>query len=81
VLREEKRQDKPICANVDFYTGFIYDLLGIPSDLFTSIFAAARVPGWCAHRMEELISGGRIIRPAYKSVQPRRLYTPMSERE
>lgn len=81
ILREEKRQDKPICANVDFYTGFIYDLLGIPSDLFTSIFAAARVPGWCAHRMEELISGGRIIRPAYKSVQPRRLYTPMSERE
>ncbi len=80
ILNQEKHQDKPICANVDFYTGFIYDLLGIPSDLFTPIFAAARVPGWCAHRMEELNSGGRIIRPAYKSVISRRNYKPMAER-
>lgn len=80
ILKEAKGSDKPICANVDFYTGFIYDLLNIPVDLYTPIFAAARIPGWCAHRMEELISGGRIIRPAYKNVQQRRAYTPMSER-
>ncbi len=81
VLNEVKGQDRPMCANVDFYTGFIYDLLGIPSDLFTAIFAAARAPGWCAHRMEELISGGRIIRPAYKSVQARRDFTSLTDRE
>lgn len=81
VLHEYKQSDKPICANVDFYTGFIYDLLDIPVDLYTPIFAAARVPGWSAHRMEELISGGRIIRPAYKNVEKRRQYTPMNERK
>ena len=81
VLREVKKQDKPICANVDFYTGFIYDLLNIPVDLFTPIFAASRIPGWSAHRMEELISGGRIVRPGYKNIQKRRAYTPMTERK
>lgn len=81
ILREEKGQDKPICANVDFYTGFILDILKIPDDLYTPIFAAARVPGWCAHRMEELISGGKIIRPAYKNVQKRREYVPIHRRE
>lgn len=80
VLNEVKGQDKPVCANVDFYTGFIYDLLNIPVDLYTPIFAAARVAGWCAHRMEELVSGGRIIRPAYKNIRSRRAYTPLAER-
>jgi len=65
---------------VDFYSGFIYNMLGIPEELFTPIFAAGRISGWCAHRIEELVSGGRIIRPAYKSVQKRRGYTPFELR-
>ena len=81
VFRNVKQSDKAICANVDFYSGFVYDMLGIPPELFTPIFAAARVSGWSAHRMEELVSGGRIIRPAYKCVQRRRRFVPMDERE
>ena len=60
--------NKNICANVDFYSGFVYQMLGIPEELFTPIFAIARTPGWCAHRLEELLNGNRIIRPAYKYV-------------
>lgn len=74
--------NKPLCANVDFYSGFVYDMLGIPPDLYTPLFAVSRVAGWCAHRMEELINGGRIIRPAYKAVGERRVaYVPMEERK
>ncbi|MBE7054008.1 MAG: citrate/2-methylcitrate synthase [Ruminococcaceae bacterium] len=63
-----KGTDKTVSANVDFYSGFVYSMLGIPKELFTPLFAIARVSGWCAHRLEELVSGGRILRPAYKSV-------------
>ena len=80
VLNEIKGTDKAVCANVDLYSGLIYRSLGIPSDLFTPLFAVARMPGWCAHRLEELSTGGRIIRPAYKAVSKNRKYVPMSER-
>lgn len=80
VFRNVKKSDKIVCANVDFYSGFIYSMLGIPPELFTPIFAAARIAGWSAHRIEEIVSGGRIIRPAYKCVQKRRPYTNMSDR-
>jgi citrate synthase len=81
VFRSFKKNDKIVCANVDFYSGFIYDMLGIAPELFTPIFAVARIAGWSAHRIEELVSGGRIIRPAYKCVQKRRAYIPMEERK
>ena len=61
-------KDKALCANVDFYSGFLYRMLNIPEEMFTPLFAIARTAGWCAHRIEEVISGGRIIRPAYKSL-------------
>ncbi|MDR3166371.1 MAG: citrate/2-methylcitrate synthase [Treponema sp.] len=80
VFKRVKGFDKDICANVDFYSGFVYKMLGIPPELFTPIFAVSRVAGWCAHRLEEIISGGRIIRPAYKCVQPRLTYTSLSGR-
>jgi citrate synthase len=80
VFREVKGVDKVICTNVDFYSGFVYKMLGIPEDLYTPLFAVSRVAGWCAHRMEELISGGRIIRPAYKCVQKRVEYAPLEKR-
>ena len=59
---------KPVCANVDFYSGFVYTMLNIPEELFTPIFAIARITGWSAHRLEELLNAGKIIRPAYKYV-------------
>ena len=65
---EVKKVDRAMCANVDLYSGLIYRMLNIPQEMFTPIFAIARTAGWCAHRMEELISGGKIIRPAYKTV-------------
>lgn len=80
VFKKVKGSDKTMCTNVDFYSGFVYRMLGIPPELYTPIFAVSRVAGWCAHRMEEVISGGRIIRPAYKCVQPRLPYTPMGDR-
>jgi citrate synthase len=80
VFKKVKGSDKEICANVDFYSGFVYRMLGIPEDLYTPLFAVSRVAGWCAHRMEEIISGGRIIRPAYKCVQPRLGYVPLDRR-
>ena len=80
VFHEIKKNDKIVCANVDFYAGFVYSMLGIPPELFTPIFATARISGWSAHRIEELVSGGRIMRPAYKNVNKRRPYTSMDER-
>ena len=68
LIMEQRKVFKNVCANVDFYSGFIYTMLGIPQELFTPIFAIARIPGWCAHRLEELINTGKIIRPAYKYV-------------
>ncbi|MCH4053501.1 MAG: citrate synthase [Atopobiaceae bacterium] len=67
VVRDARGVDKPLCANIDLYSGFVYSMLGIPSDLHTPIFAIARMSGWVAHRMEELYSSGRINRPAYNS--------------
>lgn len=75
------RQNRAISANVDFYSGFVYDMLNIPRELYTPLFAAARVPGWCAHRIEQLVSETKIIRPAYKSVSERKKYVPVNERK
>ena len=81
VILNEKGTHKDMCANVDMYSGFVYSMLGIPEDLFTPLFACARMSGWAAHRFEEIVSGKRIIRPAYKSIYRRkRAYTPMEER-
>jgi len=80
VFAAVKGSDKIMCANVDFYSGFVYRMLGIPRELYTPIFAIGRMAGWCAHRMEELVNGGKIIRPAYKSVIGKRGYTPLGER-
>jgi citrate synthase len=80
VFKKVKGSDKDICTNVDFYSGFVYKMLGIPAELNTPIFAISRIAGWCAHRMEEIIAGGRIIRPAYKCVQPRHQYIDIDKR-
>lgn len=80
IFYKVKKNDKVICANVDFYSGFVYNMLGIPNDLHTPIFAIARIAGWSAHRIEELINGGRIIRPAYKSVIEKKPYISINER-
>ncbi|GHT79486.1 citrate synthase [Spirochaetia bacterium] len=80
VFKWVKGSDKEICTNVDFYSGFVYKMLGIPPEIYTSLFAVSRVAGWCAHHMEELITGGRIIRPAYKCVQTRLPYKLLAER-
>ncbi len=80
VFRKIKQSDKIVCANVDFYSGFIYNMLGLPPELFTPIFAVARITGWSAHRIEEIVSGGRIIRPAYKCVQKPRKYVDLETR-
>ena len=80
VIAEKKRIYKGVSANVDFYSGFAYDMLGIPRELYTPIFAIARIAGWSAHRLEELINAGKIIRPAYKSICKRREYVPIDER-
>jgi citrate synthase len=80
VFKRVKGSDKEICTNVDFYSGFVYNMLDIPMDLNTAIFAVSRIAGWCAHRLEEIIAGGRIIRPAYKCVQPQLGYTSIDKR-
>jgi citrate synthase len=80
VLKHEKGSNKVVAANVDFYSGFVYDMLDIPPELHTPIFCIARIAGWCAHRIEELISGGRIIRPAYRNVLRNREYLPIDQR-
>lgn len=76
-----KKNDKVICANVDFYSGFVYNMLNIPEELHTPLFAIARIAGWSAHRIEELVNGGRIIRPAYKNVCGKKVYKALGERE
>nr|WP_271436029.1 citrate/2-methylcitrate synthase [Thermospira aquatica] len=79
-LFAEKAKNKIICANVDFYAGFVYDMLGIPRELYTPLFALSRMAGWSAHRLEELIAGGRIIRPAYKCISEPKEYVPLDRR-
>lgn len=80
LFRKIKGVNKPLCANVDLYSGLVYKILGIPEDIFTPLFAAARIVGWSAHRMEEIMTGNRIIRPAYKSVAVPKKYIPIDER-
>lgn len=80
LIRSERRIYKGVCVNVDFYSGFLYKMLGIPTELYTPIFAMARVVGWCAHRMEQLTNEDKIMRPAYQSVAVEREYVPIEER-
>lgn len=80
VILREKGTKKDMCANVDMYSGFVYSLLGIPTDLITPLFACSRMAGWSAHRFEELVSGKRIIRPAYKTNAQAKVYKPIAER-
>ncbi|MDR3210040.1 MAG: citrate/2-methylcitrate synthase [Oscillospiraceae bacterium] len=80
VIARERRMYKGVSANIDFYSGFVYEMLGLPREMFTPIFAIARVAGWSAHLLEENVSGGRIIRPAYRSVAPKAGYVPLGER-
>lgn len=80
VFYELRGDGKVICPNVDYYSGFVYSMLGIPEELYTALFAIARVSGWCAHRIEEIATGSRIIRPAYKSVIPPHTYVALDER-
>ena len=80
VFDKVKNNGKVMCANVDLYSGFVYKILGIPSELYTPLFAISRIPGWCAHRMEEVHSNKKIIRPAYKSISKPRPYIHIGER-
>jgi len=79
-ISKVRKMYKGVSANVDFYSGFVYKMLGIPPELFTPIFAIARIVGWSAHRLEEIVNSGKIIRPAYKSVAQLRDYVAMNER-
>ncbi|MGN1203070.1 MAG: citrate/2-methylcitrate synthase [Eubacterium sp.] len=81
VFAEVKGIEKVMCANVDLYSGLVYKVLGIPEDLYTPLFATARIAGWCAHRLEELTSGGKIMRPAYKSVSHTRKFVDIGQRK
>ncbi len=81
VIAQERKIYKGVSANVDFYSGFVYSMLDLPTELYTPIFAIARMAGWSAHRMEELINQGKIIRPAYKCVAKPQPYVPMAERD
>jgi len=81
VFERVKGSDKIISANVDFYSGFVYDMLSIPKDLYTPLFAVARISGWCAHRIEEIINCSRIMRPAYKHIRKtQKEYIPLTNR-
>ena len=80
VVAEHKNMQKKVSANIDFYSGFVYSMLDLPPELFTPIFAIARIAGWSAHRIEELVNSSKIIRPAYLSVMPERPYTKLDER-
>ncbi len=81
VIGDVRQMYKGVSANVDFYSGFVYKMLKLPMELYTPLFAIARITGWSAHRMEELLNKGKIIRPAYKSVSERKEYIPLDERE
>ncbi|MGI6004395.1 MAG: citrate synthase [Christensenellales bacterium] len=80
VVFEKEKGGKDVCANVDLYSGFVYKSLGIPPELYTPLFAIARMPGWCAHRIEEATTGGRIIRPAYRFLGGHETYVPLDRR-
>jgi citrate synthase len=80
VIAKERHIYKGVSANIDFYSGFVYNMLGLPTELFTPIFAISRIAGWSAHRLEELLLSGKIIRPAYQNIYPRVEYKPIDER-
>ena len=80
VFCNKKGVNQPLCANVDLYSGFVYQMLGLPESLYTPLFAVGRIAGWSAHRIEQIVSGGKIIRPAYKCVQPKGTYIPINDR-
>ncbi|MEG2117872.1 MAG: citrate/2-methylcitrate synthase, partial [Clostridia bacterium] len=81
VISKERTIYKGVSANVDFYSGYVYNLLGIPQELYTPIFAVGRIVGWSAHRLEELINVNKIIRPSYMSINTSGEYFPLSERK
>ena len=81
VIAQERKMYKGVSANVDFYSGFVYDMLALPMELYTPIFAMSRIVGWSAHRIEELVNAGKIIRPAYKAVAPHRDYIKRADRK
>lgn len=81
VIAEERKIYKGVSANVDFYSGFVYKMLDLPQELLTPIFAIARISGWSAHRIEEIVNKGKIIRPAYKSIAKREQYVKLSDRK
>ena len=80
IIADERRIYKGVSCNIDFYSGFVYSMLDLPLQLYTPIFAIARIAGWSAHRIEELINGNKIIRPAYKDVCEMKNYTPIHDR-
>lgn len=80
-LLMERRHKDALSTNIDFYSGFVYEMLGLPIELYTPLFAVARIAGWSAHRMEELTSGGKLIRPRYECVEEHRSYIPMEQRK
>ena len=80
VIASERNIYKGVSANVDFYSGFVYKMLGLPIELYTPIFATARISGWSAHRIEEIVNDGKIIRPAYKSVAKHKEYVNIGDR-
>ena len=80
IVKSRHPRAEDVCANVDLYSGLVYDMLGIPKDLYTPLFAVARCVSWCAHRMEELINQGPIIRPAYKPLFHPKKYVPLKDR-
>ena len=80
LVQERRGDNTPMCANVDMYSGLVYTMLGIPQDVFTPLFASARIAGWCANRIEEVVTCHRIMRPAYRAVTTHEHYVPMEQR-
>ncbi|MBR6986832.1 MAG: citrate synthase, partial [Clostridiales bacterium] len=81
IIRSRRSSATNICANVDMYSGFLYDMLGVPKELFTPMFAVARAVGWSAHRIEELVTSGKIIRPRYISIAEDKEFVPLDKRK
>ncbi|MGM0653132.1 MAG: citrate/2-methylcitrate synthase, partial [Bacillota bacterium] len=80
IIGKQRKIYKGVSANVDFYSGFVYNMLDLPLQLYTPLFAVARIAGWSAHRLEEIINANKIIRPAYKAISDRNAYVPLKDR-
>ena len=80
LIAEQRKIYKGVSPNVDFYSGVVYDMLKLPRELYTPLFAVARISGWSAHRIEEIANGGKIFRPGYQAVAERKKYVPLEER-